>query len=133
MPARVYTQRLAYARGEGTTVTYEVPEGFRAVVRNVICQCTAVGDGYHLYTHGYYAWRFLSQVAFDHNTFETRLVLYERETMTVVTFGPSASVLIAGQVFEDPDGKPSSSTTVRNIKHPEQMPIDLELPAGGGG
>lgn len=110
--SKVYTQRFLLSKGEGVLASYEVPENKRAVIRNVICQTNAPQQGYHLYAHGYYMWFYSSPVAFAHDTFETRLVLYERETLSVQTFGAGSSVGVFGYLFDDPEGKPAETKPI---------------------
>ena len=105
--AGVYTERFMLTTGEGVQATYEVPEDKRAIVTNVLCQTSSpAGGGFHLYVHGYYLWTYTAPVAYGHDTFATRMVVYERETFVVVTFGTGVSVGMFGYLFDDHVGRP---------------------------
>jgi hypothetical protein len=107
---KVYTQRFLLVEGNtaaAVTKTYEVPEGYRAVVTSIMATNTGGGAQWcWVNLHGAYIWahQFLATDLFKEVT--CRQVAYERETIRGFSAATGLHLAVSGFLFEDLVGKP---------------------------
>lgn len=131
MPWPVYTFRILQMEGAAKTVTYEVPEKHRVIVKFASCRTeTGTNQQAFLGVHGIYAWHAVLPGPQTQLHTALMMVAYERETITCVTVGTDIRVIITGYLFSDPDGKPAESRPV-DPGRPAPTPL-LNTPASRG-
>lgn len=125
--ARTYTIRIAYTEVANASVTYEVPEGYRLVVRNLLTRCDVAADTWvSVGVHGVNAIFHFFQVPYEVFLLETRAVAYERETVTLLTGPQAVYAIVSGYLFQDPVGRPPETKPLPPTypRPPSIQPVD---------
>jgi hypothetical protein len=104
--ARVYTTRFLYAETK-TTVTFVVPEGFRAVIRSLtVCNLYAGATAVNVKVHGVYVAMLPIPAQYDSRNVSLSCVAFERETVQLELVQPNTHAMLCGYLFTDTDGDP---------------------------
>lgn len=125
MPTTSYTQRFTLQRGDGVTQSYVVPEDHRIVVKGAVVNTGGVGE--HLFfitAHGYVVFQWRAPGAYAAAFLPLLLVLYERETLSVTSYGPDIGVMVSGYIFKDQLGPVGEvSRTLAQDLNPRPLPV----------
>lgn len=113
------------------TVVYTVPENMRAVVTAVTYVHTGtLGGGANVKVHGITVWFADTQAPKRVETFTTRQVAYERETIAANTGSTGQSIMVSGFLFTDPSTGPHPPGGMQlrewNVANPLPAELDLE-------
>lgn len=123
MASNPYTQRFVYAEGSAKTVTWEVPEGRRAIVTDILAQSGGVeGSQVFLGIHGVYAFSWFAPAPYANRAVATKAVAYERETITLITVGSDTRAIVCGYLFADDVGNPGGMTVRERGEHASPLP-----------
>jgi hypothetical protein len=104
-----YTQRFVWRKIDAGASAgygvYEVPAGYRAVIKSVAAGIGAVADGGAvLIVHGLTLIQFRPQVPFTSLFANMTMVAYERETIEVIVWGSYSACMVSGFIFTDETG-----------------------------
>jgi len=126
--ARVYTDRLIASDRVRQNVMWECPEGYRTVVTNISVMCWGpVNSSVVVSMHGFVSFWLAFPVAPQSASRELRVVLYQRETLTIYQDADNMTTVITGYVFKDPDGRPDYVTggtpIIRPVPSNELPPV----------
>jgi hypothetical protein len=110
VPWPVYTERLLYVKATQGMHTYEVPEGKRAVVKNIMVVDGVQVTGHtETKVHGALVAMFLFPASLRSYSLEMTVVAYERETITVFCGVAGIHVTVSGYLFDDQVGAPPAT------------------------
>jgi hypothetical protein len=130
VPARVYSHRFLYQKVPNAVKEYRVPEGMRAVIRNVtIVNLATVGGAAYVHAHGITAVLHVFQVTYTYASIDLRLAVYGGELMDVITNAAGVEVTVSGYLFDDPahESFPPSGPLGKPIVDPPRIPSPPEL------
>lgn len=102
-----------------------MPEGYRIVLRHAMC--STGGQGEHLFAivaHGIQVYQWRAPAAYASLSLAMNVVLYERETVTCVVYGPDVGFMLSGYIFEDRTGPIGDYLTRSLPARPENKPLD---------
>ena len=126
MPWPVYSERFCYRKGGvPASVSWEVPEGKRAVVTWVgAVNGDTVPGPVAVVVHGIYIWNRQFQASSQSASDTMYAIAYERETIVLQTFADGINAIVCGFLFDDPVGNPASAgqIDVELLVKPEQLP-----------
>jgi hypothetical protein len=125
--ARVYSRRFLAAVGPTLIWAYQVPAGYRAVVRSILSTNDgATGGAVWVALAGRFAWRAAYPAAVGNHAVETYQVVYGGENIEAYVEAAGSSVLVSGFIFEDPTGPLGPSAEVRVAHEVTPLPNELE-------
>ena len=102
--ASVYTQRfLLWDGGAGVSI-WEVPAGYRAVIRSVVTFSDTAGSGVNLVVAGCLVWLWSAPGAYTGEGTAMHLAVYAGETISVQRVGGRTGGAVTGFIFEDSAG-----------------------------
>lgn len=102
--AQLYTHRFMHARGAKVYTSFWVPAGYRAVIRNCASYNSQAGGKYWLQIMRFNVHYFLFPGAGTSEFFETRVVAFEGEEISVYTDIDGTDVWVSGYLFRDDGG-----------------------------
>jgi hypothetical protein len=121
----VYSIRFLYGIDKDVMHIFTVPDGYRAVVKEVVVMNRGTAGGYvqvQLHTVLVVNYTFLD--TYRTVTVSTGQVVYERETLRYYAGGQAAEVMVSGFLLRDDGSGPRASdyTTERALEVAEQLP-----------
>lgn len=103
MAGAVFTTRFVIANTPNVWVTYTVPAGYRAVLRNVVGRNgNAAQQECKVHVAGYVCWDRVLPALTGFEAFETRVVAYAGEQIAGWVPVSGAVVIASGYLFADP-------------------------------
>lgn len=120
--ARAWTTQFIAVSGGATTRLYTVPNGMRAVIRNVHVANTAAGSASaFLYLGGVLVWTVSGLAQNAVASLDTHLVQVAGQSFQFNTSGAGCCTCASGYLFEDTPG-------LQLLPSPEPEPPFLDLP-----
>jgi hypothetical protein len=101
---RVYTYRFLLLGVGDVTRTFAVPQGYRAVVRNVSAYSEGADGLVYAVVAGVLVWYWQSPGARGFTAFETRVAVYQHEQIQISKGGATVTAMCTGYLFADPTG-----------------------------
>jgi len=110
--AKVYSRRFLSATGPTLIWAYQVPSGYRAVVRSILSTHDgSAGGAVWVALAGRFAWRTAYQAAVDNRAVDTYQVVYGGENIEAYVQSGGSTVIVSGFIFEDPTGPQGPGAT----------------------
>jgi len=126
VPGQVYSERILYQEQPEAWKYYTVPEGKRAIIRNVQITRTGsvpTGGQCHVKAHGLLIMLALFQAGQYTDARDMRVVVYGGETVGVWCESLGITAVVSGYIFEDPTG--ANQPPAGASQYPEWAPPDL--------
>jgi hypothetical protein len=105
VPAPVYSERFVYTELAGAYV-WECPENHRAIVSNIVI-CNTRNEAEYYVVVSVHGIQLVLRYPAPSTTesFQLRQVLYERETVQLITSANGLNAMVSGYLFADPEGR----------------------------
>lgn len=129
MPWPIYSETFVYCVGAGVEVSYQVPDGYRAVVKSICARSYGAGAGLNVKVHGRIVCVFNFPAANTTQNLELMVVAYQRQTISAFTSSADVGVHVSGYLFKDETEAvgPLGEVTVAYVGDaPRPLPADSE-------
>lgn len=98
----VYSHQFLRLKGDLKVGTWVCPDEMRGLVSSILLSSTQAGSGVLVSLHGTDVLAYNFPAATGTLTLATHLVVYQRQTLKVSTFGAGCYAAVSGSVFVDP-------------------------------
>lgn len=122
MPSEVYTDTVLYSTGVNVTSTWAVPSAKRLVITSLVVASYLGGTGGNVKVHGRTAFIYAFQAANQTQSFNLRMVAYQRQTVSIFTNSGDIHVWVTGFLLTDSSGATGPPGEVLRRVGPDVLP-----------